>query len=149
MLIDVINSSTTMASNVTLYTINYDFKRYYFQLNGLGFNLPSVNLSVNSLPAPLVQVVFSTVLQQYNSFVNLYGYDTNVVASVNLAVALTSDSNAILYSATQNLSTFQVLNLTNSIKIVTDFTTPTIVSGAGLNGSCTSMCYLQLNSVGP
>jgi hypothetical protein len=65
-----------MASNVTLYTINYDFKRYYFQLNGLGFNLPSVNLSVNSLPAPLVQVVFSTVLQQYNSFVNLYGYDT-------------------------------------------------------------------------
>jgi hypothetical protein len=79
----------------------------------------------------------------------MYTYNTPTTGVVKLNVTLTSDANAILYSATQNLSTFQVLNLTNSIKIVTDFTTPTIVSGAGLNGSCTSMCYLQLNSVGP
>jgi len=37
---------------------------------------------------------------------------------------------------------FQTIQITNSIKLVTTFTTPTKVVGNGISGVCRANCYL-------
>lgn len=78
----------------------YDFKRYYFQLNGLGFTTPSLRLTVNNVTAPLNPLA--------NGSINtgLYGFDVNTSGSANVVVTLMSDYSAVLYSAVQSVATF-------------------------------------------
>jgi hypothetical protein len=64
----------------------------------------------------------------------LYGFDANTTGPANLRVTLQSDLNAVLYLGIMNLTTFQVLQMTNAIKFVTDFTTNTTINGTGVLG---------------
>jgi len=57
-LIDAVHvTSTINSTSTTITTINYDFKRYYFQLNTLGATASALSLTVNNLSAPLNPLV--------------------------------------------------------------------------------------------
>jgi hypothetical protein len=51
-----------------------------------------------------------------------------------------------LYNTTLVLTTFQILQLTNSIKFITDFTVATKLVGDSISGTCIGTCYLQFAS---
>jgi len=94
-------------------------------------------MSVNTA----VKLTIGTALvpQSATIFMN---YDTQIVSLTKLLVTLTDNTNAILYNNYSSMTTFQILQLTNCIKFITDYTTATRLVGDGINGTCTGTCYL-------
>jgi len=77
-----------------------------------------------------------------NASTGFYYFDSVVKGLTKLLVALPSNVNAVLFNNSVNLTTFNTLQLTNSIKFITDYTVATNLSGDGLLGSCVGTCYL-------
>jgi len=64
---------------------------------------------------------------------------------------MASDPLAVLYNASLMLSTFNLLTLSNMLKIITNFSVPTAITGYTVtmfNGSsCTSPCYMNYTTM--
>jgi hypothetical protein len=76
-------------------------------------------------------------------------YDPFVSTSVIVKVVSTADTAAILYSSTGIPLTFNYLTLNNVIKVISNFTAATAITGTGIyNGSaCLTTCYLTYLSM--
>jgi len=79
-----------------------------------------------------------------NSY-NYYFFDLSITNLSTILVTPVSDPLATLYAGIINVTAVNTLILSKSVKFITDFTS-IIISGTGINGSCTGICYLQLIS---
>lgn len=76
-------------------------------------------------------------------------YDTFVSTSQTIKVVAYADTSAILYSIQEIPKTFNNFTINNVIKVITNFTTATNITGTSIfNGSaCTTTCYLTYTSM--
>jgi hypothetical protein len=135
--VDTIASSVNItAANVYFTTINYNFKSYYFQLLNPDATIATANVTLS----------VATAAASLNNVTSFFYFDTVVANNTMVKVTATADANAVLYSNLLNLTQVQSLQLTKSIKFITNFTVSTTINGTGINGSCIGTCYLQLAS---
>jgi len=114
--------------------IQFDFDYHYFAITDQNF------ANVFSGLALTVDGKNATACTQSGC---AFYFDTFVYAPIQIKVTSASDSQAVLYTAFITPTTFNQLILNTVIKFVTDFTVPTIISGAGINSSCMGICYVQ------
>jgi len=74
----------------------------------------------------------------------VFYYNTTITTSVSIKVVLTVDALAVLYLAPQIPQTFNYLILNNVIKVLSNFTSATAITGPSITngGSCLATCYI-------